>query len=705
MPMSPAELRFLINRTTGLFHRGLASLRTRGLRASWHRVLKQFHRVPASARPALYLPDSRPFAPFAVPHSDAPRASIIIPVFNQVEHTLVCLRALAEHPPAACVEVIVVDDGSSDDTTRLLPQLDGLRFHRRDANGGFIAACTTGAAVARGEMLVFLNNDTVPQPGWLDALLDTFDTHPDSGLVGAQLLYPDGRLQEAGAAIRADGSAEKLGRNEHVDSPLHAFVKRVDYCSAAAIAIPAGLFHTVGGFDPHYAPAFYEDTDLGMQVRRAGRQVRVQPAARVVHVEGVTTGVDTRTGIKQYQVRNQSRFAERWQDALSAHPPADALPASLSDHRYDGMVLVIDALTPQPDRDSGSLRCINLMRMLLQENMGVVFVPASLGWDGDYTRALQQLGVEAWYSPFARSLPDWLRTHGPRFGTVIVSRHYVLGEVLPLLRRFAPQARVVFDTVDLHYLRELRGARTQGSAALLKAAERTRRSELDLINRSDVTLVVSEVERALLAQDAPHARVEVLSNLHELADPGAPFEQRRDIMFVGGFRHPPNVDGVLWFATQVWPRIHAAEPGIVFHCIGGDVPPEISALSAQPGIRVHGHVPDIGPFLSGVRLSVAPLRFGAGVKGKVNLGMAHGQPVVATSCAVEGMHLRDGEDVLVADTPEPFAQAVLRAYRDPDLWSRMAAGGRENVARHFSLEAARAVVRRLLPGQGPAADA
>lgn len=705
MPMSPAELRFLINRATGLFHRGLASLRTRGLRASWHRVLKQFHRVPSSERPQLYLPAPQPFAPFALPLDAAPKASIIIPVFNQFEHTLGCLRAIAAYPPTATVEVIVVDDGSSDETQEALPQVAGLRYHRRASNGGFIAACNDGAAVARGEVLVLLNNDTVPQPGWLDALLGTFSTHPESGLVGAQLLYPDGRLQEAGAAIRADGSADKLGRNERADAPLHAFVKRVDYCSGAAIAITAHLFRQAGGLDTRYAPAFYEDTDLGMQVRRLGRQVLVQPAARVVHVEGATTGTDTRSGVKQYQVRNQVLFRERWQDLLAAHPSAAAVPASLADHRYSGMVLIIDALTPQPDRDSGSLRCVNLMRMLLQEGLGVVFVPANLAWDGAYTRALQQLGVEVWHAPYIRSLPAWLRAHGPRFHTAIVSRHYVLHEMLPMLRRFAPQAQLVFDTVDLHYLRERRGADVLGDASLLKGAERTRRSELALIERSDATVVVSEVERALLAQDAPGARVEVLSNLHELAGPGLPFEERRDLVFVGGFRHPPNVDAVLWFANEVWPMVHAAEPDMLFHCIGGDAPPAIEALAGRPGIRVHGHVPDIAPFMAGARLSVAPLRYGAGVKGKVNLSMAHGQPVVATSCAVEGMHLQEGRDVLVADSPQDFAAAVLHAYRDPVLWAQLSAHGRANVARHFSLDAGREVLRRLLRRQGPAADA
>ena len=700
MGMTWADFRYLMDQGTGLAQRGMTSLRTRGLQATWQRLLKQFHRVPMDQRLALYMPDPAPFSPFAVPHDPLPRASIVIPVYNQFAHTLNCLRALAEHPPEAGIEIIVVDDGSSDETEASLRQVKGLHYHRRAANGGFIAACNDGAGLARGEYLVFLNNDTVPQPGWLDTLLATFLQHPGAGLVGAQLVYPDGRLQESGGVVRHDGRADNVGRLRSPLEPEFGYVRRVDYCSAAAIAIPAALFGAVGGFDRIYAPAYYEDTDLGMKVNARGLAVLCQPTAKVVHLEGVTSGTDPRRGIKAYQVRNQQTFRDRWADRLVSHPDHELPSAQLTDRLYARTVLIIDALTPQPDRDSGSLRMFNLMRLLREEGAHVVFIPANRAHDGAYTQALQQLGVETWYAPYAKRPPAWLREHGGRFDSVLVSRHYVMREWLPLLRRHAPQARVVFDSVDLHYLRERRGAELANDRALLRGAQRTRELELDIIARSDATLVVSEVELQLLAQDAPQAQVEILSNLHHVHGAGRPFDERRDIVFVGGFRHPPNVDAVLWFVDEVWPRIHARRPDLSFHCIGGDTTAQIEALSTRPGVVVHGHVPDLDPYMDGARLAVAPLRYGAGVKGKVNLSMAHGQPVVATACAVEGMHLRDGDDVLVADDPEAFAEAVLRAYEDAALWQRLADNGLRNVQAHFSLDAARDVVRRqLLPGR------
>jgi O-antigen biosynthesis protein len=701
MSMTPADARFFFRRALGLVHRGLSSLRMRGWRATWARTKVQFSRGHLVPGAGVWRPGAAPFAPFALPEgwsSAIPRASVVIPVYGQFARTHECLRALAAHAPATACEVIVVDDGSTDETPDLLPRIEGVRYHRRAANGGFSAACNDGASLARGDFVVFLNNDTIPQPGWIDALLRTFEDHADVGLAGAQLRYPDGSLQEAGGVVFSDGNAWNYGRHELPDDCRYAFVRDCDYGSGAAIAVPRALFEDIGGFDTRYAPAYYEDTDLAFAVRARGKRVVYQPASVVVHDEGGTAGTDPASGAKAYQVRNRETFATRWHDALASHLPSSTVPSPRNIHGAKPQVLIVDALTPRPDHDSGSLRMVNLMRLLQDEGAHVVFLPANRAHDGAATLALQQLGVESWYAPYAPRAPAWFREHGARFDTIVLCRHYVASEMLPLARRHAPQARIVFDTIDLHYLRERRGAELAGDRALLRNAERTRTRELDVIARSDATLVVSEVERDLLATDAPGARVEVLSNLHRIAGPGRTFADRRDLVFVGGFRHPPNVDAVRWFVTDVFPRIRARLPDVRFHCIGSHVPDAIRALGNVPGVIVHGHLPDIDPYMDGARIALAPLRYGAGVKGKVNMSMAHGQPVVATASAVEGMHLRDGEDVLVAEDAAAFADAVVRLHEDEALWTRLRDAGLRNVERHFSLESGRDVVRRVLLG-------
>lgn len=696
MAMSLAEIRYLINRLTGLARRSLASLRTRGWRATWQRIRVHTQRAVPAPRKPLYLPPAQPFAPFAVPTSETPDVSIVIPVYNHVDHTLACLRALAAHPPSVACEILVVDDGSSDATVQWMPQISGLRYEVREHNGGFIEACNDGVSRTRGRYVVLLNNDTVPQPGWLEALLDTFATVADAGLVGSQLLYPDGRLQESGGVIFGDGSGWSYGRFEAADDPRFASLRDVDYCSGAALMLPRALWQQLGGFDTRYKPAYYEDTDLAFRVRAQGLRVLVQPASRVIHDEGTSNGTDTGSGVKAYQVRNQGIFAARWAAELASHPKLGEVPSPALLLRGRRQVLILDEEVPRPERDSGSLRQVNLIRLLLQGGAHVVFVPTRREHGGVATEALQRMGVEVWYAPFLEGVAGWLRSHGTRFSVVMMVRHHVANECLPLLERYAPQARTVFDTVDLHYLRERRGAEVAGDAGLLRNAERTRASELAVMDQCDITVLVSAAEREQLQADAPQVRVELISNLHEVAGTGAPFAQRHDLVFVGGFRHPPNLDAMEWFIGEVFPHIRAALPQVRLHCIGAGAPDTLLALAAaQPGVLMHGFVEDIVPYMDGARIAVAPLRFGAGVKGKINLSMAHGQPVVGTTCAVEGMHLRAGQDVLVADDAAGFADAVVRLYQDPVLWQQLAAAGLANVAEHFSLDAASATVQRV----------
>lgn len=692
-------LRFRWQRLRLLAGRALLSLRRRGLRPTLARVLEVLGRGTPSARPAgLCLPGAVDARTLRLLPCATPRASIVVPVHNQLDHTLGCLASLARSGDATPFEVIVVDDASRDDSATVLPAIPGLRYLRCDANFGFIGACRLGATQARGAFIVYLNNDTAVQPGWLDALLDTFERHPDTGIAGSRLVYPDGRLQEAGGVIYRDGSTGNVGRFQDPGHPAFGCVREVDYCSGAAIAIPRDLHDALDGFDPAFAPAYYEDADLAMRVRAAGRRVRYQPASVVVHYEGVSSGTDPLQGVKAHQAINQARFASRWRMALAGHPTPDS-PDDIALGRHARMrVLVIDADTPCPDRDSGSVRLSNLMRLLAEEGCAVAFLPETRRHAGSYTQALQAMGVECWHQPWIGDTARWFRQHGPGLGMVILSRHYVAQSHLPLVRRFAPQARVVFDTVDLHFLREEREARVAGSAALMQAAQATRARELALVEAADLTLVVSPVERDLLATEAPGASVAVLSNVLELPASVAARDGRRDLLFVGGFRHPPNVDAVRWLVEAVLPVARRRLPELRCHIVGADAPAEVLALGDQPGVVLHGHVPALDGLLAGCLVSVAPLRYGAGVKGKVNQAMAWGLPVVATGCAVEGMHLRAGEDALVANTPEAFAEAIVRLHEDAALWRRLSENGRGNVRRHFSFDAARQALRPLLAG-------
>ncbi len=313
--------------------------------------------------------------------------------------------------------------------------------------------------------------------------------------------------------------------------------------------------------------------------------------------------------------------------------------------------------------------------------------------------ALQQAGIEVVYEPWVDSLQGFFGERGKDFDYVMISRHYVASNYRALLRRHCPQAKFIFDTVDLHYLREERMAELENSLPLKHTAAQTRRSELSVINAADATIVVSPVEKTVLQEAAPNARVHVISNIHEVEGSRRPFAERKDIFFVGGYQHPPNIDAAKWFVGSIWPLVRRQLPDLEFHLIGSKAPEQVRALDGN-GVRFHGFVKTLDPWLDGCRLAVAPLRYGAGIKGKVNMSMSRGQPVVATPMAVEGMFAESGRDVLIAETAEDFAAAIVRLYQDEELWNRVSAAGLENVRQYFSVETARLGLQELLRSLG-----
>jgi GT2 family glycosyltransferase len=679
------------------------TLKTQGLRGALMRSQLAQHQafIPESVEAEQLEEIGNPEPPDRLPISDHPEVTVIIPVFNKWAYTAACLRSLAETVCRTRYELIVVNDQSSDETAERLATVAGLISIHNEKNLGFIGSCNRGSEQAKGNYIVLLNNDTQVLDGWLDTLLSTFEQFPDTGLAGARLVYPDGSLQESGSIIFNDGSGWNYGRGDDAEKPEYLYTREVDYCSGACIMLKTELFHELGGFDTLYSPAYYEDTDMAFKVRAKGLKVRVQPRATVVHHEGITAGTDINSGAKKYQEINRNKFLDRWQDALVLQPDPLSDPKDFRalnkarDHRLQGRILVIDAYTPEPDQDSGSLRLRYLLGCFSSLGYGVTFFADNRGHAGRYTTDLQQAGVEVIYNPWIESLHDFFSKRGAEFDFVMISRHYVAANYIFLLERYCPKAKFIFDTVDLHYLREERLAELEDSLPLKRVAAQTRRSELAVIAAADATLVVSPVEKTVLERAAPDAKVHVITNVHEVLGSQRPWSERKDIFFVGGYQHPPNVDAAIWFVRSIWPLVRKQLPEIQFHLIGSKATEQISSLHGN-GVQFHGFVKSLEPWLDGCRLAVAPLRYGAGVKGKVNMSMSRGQPVVATPAAVEGLFSKPGEDILVAESEQEFAAQIVRLYQDEQLWNQISTAGVENVSKYFSVETAQLSLQGLL---------
>lgn len=631
-----------------------------------------------------------------------PDASIIIPIYNQVGHTLACLEAVAALETRIRYEVIVMDDASDDPDVKLLDEIEGLRYVRNQENLGFLRNCNRGAELARGRYLAFLNNDTRVDGRWLDTLVDTFSQHDNVGLAGSKLVYGDGRLQEAGGIVFADGSGWNYGRNEDPDHPDYNYVRDVDYASGASIMIERDYFERLGRFDEEFAPAYYEDTDLCFRVRADGRRVVYQPASVVTHYEGISSGTDIATGVKMYQAVNKVAFEMRWRDVLQRdHQPDSTALARAADPAPKGNVLIIDATIPTPDQDSGSIDMFNLIRIITDMGYRVHFVPSSgMRHAGRYTEDLQQMGVKCVYEPFHTTPGSYIAECGDIFDTVIMARVNVATACLNDVLLHCPSARHIFYTVDLHFLRARRSAETRNDRMALQKAELLQETELAIMDRVDTTVVLSRSERQML-EDLGRTEVAVIPLIRDpLPPPRHGFDERSGVLFVGGFRHPPNVDAVEWLLHDIWPLVRAERDKkglapIPLRIIGSNIPRRLRSYAED--VEIYGFVENIDPIFERALLSLAPLRYGAGLKGKIATSFDFGVPVIGTSIAFEGMPLKGLEQVASrADTAEETARMVIDLIGDRRRWEQLSAAGRSYNQRHYSLEANRPRIAQLL---------
>jgi len=421
-------------------------------------------------------------------HCAQPLISVIVVVWNRAELTLRCLRALeaVSDPP---FELIIVDNGSSDETTQLLARVDGARLLRRETNEGFVAAVNLAAQQARGDVLAPLNNDAEPLPGSLAAARRALVASEEIGAVVGPIVLLDGRLQEAGSIIWRDGSCAGYGRGEPPDEPWYGFQRDVDFGSAAFLLTRRSTFEELGGFDERFRPAYYEDVDYCVRLHRSGRRVLYVPEAVVRHFEFASSRSSDEA--QALQRLHRQRFCERHAEWLAQQrTPADGALAARS-RRRGKRVLFIDDRVPQRCMGSGFPRALDMLTVLSDAGCEVTLFTSVAGCDphrGDVPRS-----VEIASGVGVPRLPDFLRARAGHYDCVVVSRPHNLGR----LGRRPPGARLIYDAEALFAERDgaIAGKSPQKIRGDLEA-------ELALARGADVVLVASPSERERFAAAA-----------------------------------------------------------------------------------------------------------------------------------------------------------------------------------------------------------
>ena len=636
-------------------------------------------------------------ARIVLPRSEHEAVTIIVPAYRNYALTYRTLYAVGRRTHASLgVRVILADDCPAHPLRPLLGDVDGLEIIQNAENLGFLMNCNEASRRANGEFIVFLNNDTVVEPGWLDAMVRLARGDPTIGIVGCMLLNADGSLQEAGNVMFKDGDGYPYGRGDRADRPEYGYVRQVDCVSGACILVRRAVFEQVGRFNEDFRPAFFEEYDLAFSVAAAAFRVMYQPASRVLHTGGATYGAATRdrhTGV------NRARFIHRWRRDLASRydGPRDLFLAR--DRRpARGIILVVDDRVPEPDRSAGGLFVSQYLRLLVADGLRVIFLPDDGRATQPYTSTLQQLGIEVLYGDV--HLRRWLAKNGRYLDWVLLARPNIAPHYIDLVRQ-KTRARLLYYTHDLHFLRELRHHETTGDPRALRDSRYLREIEADIFRRVDCVLTPSADEVPVIQELAPGQEVRILAPyFYRRVGPtptatGTSLAQRRCLIFVGGYDHLPNVDAAQVLVRDVMPLVWARVPDARLLLVGSEPPAEVEAL-AGGRVEVVGYVPELAPWYARARMSVSPLRFGSGVKGKIVSSLEAGVPVVTTTIGNEGIALAPGIEALIADDPEGIAASVVRLFEDEVLLEALSTAGQRVIVERFSEERARAALLEAL---------
>ena len=589
-----------------------------------------------------------------------PDGSIIVSHVGPDHLLLSCLDSLARHQCRRSVEVLIIGP-----RPRLVANAPSwLRFV--ECEGGLATLQRRGASEAKGKTLLFIDGGMRVAHGCLDAIFDLFDGSDPAKIVIPKTIHDDGQpLSFDHSHVRPTPGAGNSSNH-----PDRCCVRRLepqeisDRLVGCAVALCRSVALELLGEDGVSAGGTHVKSNLS-----ASLQIWQQTFAWIVAYDGQSGAApfDRQIGL------GSPAMARRIESLCQAPPQRPRL-------------IVLDSFTPKPDQDSGSFITAKMLAAFQELGYAITFVPEhSYAFEGPYTQELQRKGIRCLYAPYFETFKSVaVEPAEAPFDVVLAYRYEVMEHIIGFVRRYWPHARMLFHNVDLHYLREKRQAELVGDPIGIAEATRTQKRELGMIAEADCAIVHTPTEKAIIAEHMPVDHIMEFPYIAETHETTSGFAERRDIMFLGGFAHRPNVDAVTFFVRKVWPTLMATLPADASLLLVGAAPDEEVRTLAGPRIIVTGTVPDLAPWFERARVFVAPLRYGAGIKGKLIQSMAYGVPAVATTIAAEGIGLQSGKETLIADDADEMASAAIALYNDHEVWQAMQAAGIAFVAEHYS---------------------
>ncbi|WP_422018696.1 class I SAM-dependent methyltransferase [Roseibium sp.] len=636
-----------------------------------------------------------------LPHAFSPKVSIILVLYNNAELTLPCLKSLQSERDIT-LEVIIIDNASSDRTHELLEKVKGAKIVKNEDNIGFLLAVNQAAEMANGEHILLFNNDATMRPGTLEAAIKRLDSDPGIGAVGGRIMLLDGRLQEAGSIVWNDGTCLGYARGDEEDAPHVMFARDVDYCSGAFLLTPKKVWEELGGFDTIYAPAYYEETDYCMRLWEKGYRVVYDPKAIIDHFE-FGSAAKSDWAIAQQQ-KNHLVFKERHKDYLAAQytPSEDNISKARIRGRKDALsVLMVDDRVPYRHMGAGYPRAADIAETIVAMGHKLTYYPLQFpfdAWDSIYSSLNDTVEIARGFG--VNGFEEYLVQNAARYDVLIISRPHNMAMFKRIFDKHPDVftgVRIVYDAEAVFANRDISKAEMLGKPMSSDRAAALVSEEISLTAPASIIATVSG-EEANSFRGGVQAPVEILGHKLEAKPSDVPFSERRNLLFVGALvaDDTPNVDSLVWFSNEVLPKVNLSlEQPLTLQVVGKVESGTVQTLASEH-IHLMGRVENLDEIYDQSRIFIAPTRYAAGIPHKVHEAAAHGLPCVATELIARQLGWAHDEAILVGKDATEFAAQIVRLYQDEELWTKIRGGSLKKLSEDCAPDQFVATIARLL---------
>ena len=609
--------------------------------------------------------------------------SIIIPTYGKHELTKKCLASLVQNNNLEKSEIILVDDCFNDPLARYISDTALVKIIRNEKNLGFVGSCNNGAKHAKNDFLIFLNNDTEVHLNWAYYLIKHVFENPKN-IAGSKLIFENGKLQESGGLLWRDGSGWNVGREQDQNKDLFSFTRKVDYVSGASLCIKKSNFEKIKRFGEEYTPGYFEDADLCFKNRKNGGDVYVVPRSVAIHKEGGTSGTDPNKGMKKFQNKNLKKFKKIWAEELAKKNKNGENFEDEFARYYPKSILIIDEETPQKNRDAGSVTAFYFMKIMVEMGFYVTFLPRNLHYTNEHTELLQDIGVNCVYGAEHENIIQYLEKVSFQYDYVMLNRCEIANDYIDIIKKKLKNTKIIFNTVDLHFLRE---ERERGN----ELNSHTKNKELSVMKKSNKVIVLSEYENQLLTQKFNIQNIQTIPLVFENFEKST--LKRENFIFVGNFRHAPNIDSIKWFVKNVWSKDFIKFKPHKLHVVGTHIDKELfNFLSRFENVVIDGFVEDLDGYIKNFLLNIAPITYGAGIKGKIGHASCFGIPTITSPLGAEGMNFTNKFDIYVSEL-DSFSEELQKLISNQELINKISNNAFDFAFKNYSKDA---IKKRLL---------